>query len=133
MKVYVFGNEDLPEDNKAIIACKKLKKTEKDISFIFVKPNEDVPFIGEKKIIIIDTVLGVDEVLLIKDEDLEKLSASPRTSVHDFDLGFQLKYLKKLKKIGDVEIIAIPQTGEIDYLRIQSILRKLVAQDMHGS
>jgi hypothetical protein len=53
--------------------------------------------------------------------------------VHDFDLAFQLRYLKKLGKLGEVTIIGIPQEGEIDYLRIQSIFRKLVAHDMQGS
>jgi Ni,Fe-hydrogenase maturation factor len=133
MKVYVFGNQDLPEDNKAIIVSNDLKKTEKDISFVFVKPNEDVPFIDESNVVIIDTVAGINDVEVIKDEDLNKLHLSPRSSVHDFDLAFQLKYLKKINKIGKVAIVAIPQDGDIDYLRIQSILRKLVAQDMHGS
>jgi hypothetical protein len=55
------------------------------------------------------------------------------SSVHDFDLGFQLLYLKKLGKLKNFLIIGIPMKGEINYLRIQSILRKLVAQDIQGS
>ena len=133
MKVYVFGNIDVPEDNLAILAAKTLKKKLPGINFIFVSPNQDVPFVDEKKVIILDSVQGIDQVELIAGSDLEKLLSSPRGSVHDFDLGFQLKYLKKLGKIGEVYIIGLPQEGEIDYLRIQSILRKLVAQDMQGS
>ena len=53
--------------------------------------------------------------------------------MHDFDLAFQLRYLKKLGKLGEITIVGIPQEGEIDYFRIQSILRKLVAHDMQGS
>ena len=133
MKVYVFGNIDVPEDNQAIIAAKNLKNKNPEINFIFISPNEDVPFVGEPKVIILDAVQGIDQVELIAGSDLEKLLISPRGSVHDFDLGFQLKYLKKLGKIGEVFIIGLPMQGEIDYLRIQSILRKLVAHDMQGS
>jgi hypothetical protein len=53
--------------------------------------------------------------------------------VHDFDLGFQLKYLQKIGKLGEVTIIGLPINKTPDYLRIQSILRKLVAQDIQGS
>lgn len=133
MKVYVFGNEDEAIDNKAITASRKLMRDNNEFNFVYVKPNEDVPFINEKNVVILDTVQGIEKVELIEDSDLERLAVSPRGSVHDFDLGFQLKYLKKLGKIGRVFIVGIPQEGDIDYLRIQSILRKLVAQDMQGS
>ncbi len=133
MKVYVFGNKDVPEDNSAIKAAKELENKIPDVSFIFIKPNEDVPFVDEKKVVILDTVQGIAQVELIEGDDIGKLILPSRGSVHDFDLGFQLKYLKKLGKLGEVFIIGLPQVGELDYLRIQSILRKLVAQDMHGS
>jgi hypothetical protein len=58
---------------------------------------------------------------------------SPRGSVHDFDLTFQLRYLKKLGKLGVVTVIGTPQEAEVDHLRIKSIFRKLVAHDMQGS
>jgi hypothetical protein len=133
MKVYVFGNADVPVDNKAILAAKELEYKIPDISFIFIKPNEDVPFVDEKRVVILDTIQGIQEVELIEGNDLDKLILPSRGSVHDFDLGFQLKYLKKLGKLGEVFIIGLPQVGNVDYLRIQSILRKLVAQDMQGS
>ena len=70
---------------------------------------------------------------LIEGDEIEALILSPRGSVHDFDLAFQLRYLKKLDKLGRTIIIGVPQQGEADYSRIQSILRKLVAHDMQGS
>ena len=133
MKIYVFGNIDVSGDNNAIFVAKKLENKIPGVSFIFVQPNEDVPFIDEKRVIILDTVQGIQQVELIESSDVDKLITSPRGSVHDFDLGFQLKYLKKLGKIGEVFIIGLPQVENVDYLRIQSILRKLVAQDMQGS
>ena len=133
MKVFVFGNEDVPEDRKAIDVAEKLDGAVEDVSFIFVKPNEDVPFVGERHVVILDTVCGIREVVLIEGDDIDLVTSSPRGSVHDFDLAFQLKYLKKIGKLGEVAVIGVPQEGEVDYLRIQSILRKLVAHDMQGS
>lgn len=129
MKVYVFGNADTSFDNKAIEVAKTLESDIPDINLIFIKPNEDVPFIDEKRVVILDTVQGLEKVELITGADLDKISISPRGSVHDFDLAFQLKYLKKLGKIGEVFIVGIPQEGEIDYLRIKSVLKKLAASD----
>jgi Ni,Fe-hydrogenase maturation factor len=133
MKVYVFGNEDVPEDRKAIGAAQELDQAIDGVSFIFVKPNEDVPFVNESHVVILDTVYGLREVALIEGEKIDELALSPRGSVHDFDLAFQLRYLKKLNKLGNVTIIGVPQEGRVDHFRIQSILRKLVAHDMQGS
>ena len=88
---------------------------------------------NERHVVILDTVQGIQDVALVEGEGLDELTLSPRGSVHDFDLAFQLRYLKKLNKLGEVTIIGIPQEGEVDYLRIQSIFRKLVAHDMQGS
>src|ERR687886_728319 len=114
MKVYVFGNEDVPEDRKAIEAAEKLDRTMDGVSFVFVKPNEDVPFVNESHVVILDTVHGIRDVALIEGDEIDALILSPRGSVHDFDLAFQLRYLKKLNKLGEVTIIGIPQEGEVD-------------------
>jgi Ni,Fe-hydrogenase maturation factor len=133
MNVYIFGNQDILEDRRAFEVAKKLESKIKNVEFIKVKPNEDVPFIDERFVVILDVILGLKNVTEIRDNDLDKLVLPPRSSVHDFDLGFQLKYLKKIGKIGKVTIIGLPMEGEIDYFLIQSILRKLVAQEMQGS
>ena len=133
MKVYVFGNDDLTEDKRAFEVAKKLTGKIENVDFVKVKPNEDVPFIDEKFVVILDVVQGIKKVTEIKDDDLDKLILPPRSSVHDFDLGFQLKYLKKIGKLGKVTIVGLPMQEEIDYFLIQSILRKLVAQEMQGS
>jgi len=133
MKVYVFGNEDVPGDRKAIEAAQKLDHAIDGVSFDSVKPNEDVPFVDEGHVVILDTVHGIRNVTVIEGEEIEALILSPRGSAHDFDLAFQLRYLRKIGKLGDVTIIGVPQEGDVDYFRIQSILRKLVAHDMQGS
>ena len=133
MKVYVFGNKDVPEDKKAIEVAERLEDAIEGVSFVFVGPNEDVPFLGERHAIILDTVRGIRDVALIEGDEMDALVLSPRGSVHDFDLAFQLRYLRKLDKLGRITVIGVPQQGEADYSRVQSILRKLVAHDMQGS
>jgi Ni,Fe-hydrogenase maturation factor len=133
MNVYVFGNEYVADDNRAIEIASELEDTVEGISFVLVDPNEDVPFVGEPQVVILDTVQKIQHVELVEGDGLDGLILSPRGSVHDFDLAFQLRYLRKLGKLGKVTIIGIPQEGEVDYLRLKSILRKLVAHDMQGS
>ena len=133
MNVYVFGNEYVAEDKRAIEVARELEGAIEGISFVFVNPNEDFPFVDQRLAVILDTVEGIQDVALVEGDRIDGLVLSPRGSVHDFDLAFQLRYLRKLGKLGKVTIIGIPQEGEVDYLRIQSILRKLVAHDMQGS
>jgi hypothetical protein len=133
MNVYVFGNEYVAEDMRAIEVARELEDAVEGVTFIFVHPNEDVPFVGEPRVVILDTIQGVQDVAMLGGDGIEGLVLSPRGSVHDFDLAFQLRYLKKLGKLGEVTVIGIPQEGEVDHLLIRSILRKLVAHDMQGS
>lgn len=120
-------------DNAAFKVADKLKDKIKGVQFITIKPNEDLPFIDEKNVILLDTIQGIKQVTILTEKDLDKLITNRSTTAHDYDLGFQLKYLKKLGKLNKITIIGIPQQGEIDYDFIHSTLRKLVAQDIHGS
>lgn len=150
MNIYVFGNPDHPEDSLAIKAAKLLetkkyfltqaseghgnKKTKKQqFKFIFIKPNQDLPFIKKKEVIIMDTVKGISKPTIFTEKDLDKIKLSPRTTVHDFDLGFQLKYLRKLGKLRKLIIIGLPMQNNMSQTSIQSIFKKLVAQLMQGS
>lgn len=132
MKIYVFGNEDLSDDSNAIKIARTLEN-DTTIEFVYIKPNQDLPFEHEDSVMLMDVVPNITEPELIEFDQISKIQLPPRTSAHDFDLAFQLKYLQKLGKLHDVKIIAIPQTDKVDYLRIHSILRKLVAQDIQGS
>ena len=137
MKVYVFGNQDHKEDSAAFEVAKNIMEkpwsSAYKVDFEYVKPNQDLPFINEDKVVILDVVSGIDEVKLISEKDLDKLKIFSSSSVHDFDLGFQIKYLKKLGKLGKVSIIGIPMNGSINYDSIHSTVKKLVAQDIQGS
>lgn len=133
MKVFVFGNELVEGDRRAIEVAGALEGTVEGVTFAFVEPGEDIPFAGERRAVILDTVEGASEVVVLDEGEIDGLALAPRASVHDFDLAFQLKYLKKLGKLGEVTLIGVPREGDVDQARIQSILRKLVAQDMQGS
>ena len=133
MKVYVFGTKDVPGDAMAIEVAEEVEGAVDGVSFVFVGPNEDVPFADEARVVILDVVHGMREVALISGDDIDRFTPPPRTTVHDFDLAFQLKYLKKIGRLGEVYVVGIPKEGRVDYLRVISILRKLVAQDMQGS
>lgn len=133
MKVYVFGNPDVAEDNFVYEVVRRLDGKIPNLEFIDVKPGQDLPFAGEDKVTLMDAVEGIDKVGLISESALDKLVLKRSISVHDWDLGFQLKYLKKLGRLGKVTIIGLPKDKMPDYRRIQSILRKLVEQEMQGS
>jgi hypothetical protein len=130
MNVYVFGNPDANLDNRVFGVVKKVPDL---VRFVWIKPNEDLPFLGNKTVVILDTVEGIEKVTEIDETSLDKLMVSRSITAHDYDLGFQLKYLVKLGKLKKFKIIGIPQKGTVNYLRVQSILRKLVAQDIQGS
>jgi hypothetical protein len=135
MMVYVFGNKDIEEDKNAFLVAEYLEGKIEGVDFKFVGIEDEISFETEKPIIM-DVVLGIDEVTLF--DDIDKVILPPRVSAHDMDLGFQLKYLKKIGKIKQAMIIGVPmewsakQTAKY-YERVISILRKLVAQDIQGS
>lgn len=67
-----------------------------DIPFVFVNPNEVVRFANERHVRILDTVQKLQDVALLEGDGIDGLILSPHGSVHDFDLAFQLRYLKSL-------------------------------------
>lgn len=133
MKVFVFGNPDSLNDKISFQIVEKLKENLGDIEFITVNPNEDLPFADEKDVVIIDAIQGIQKVKVFSEKDVDKIVLSPRSTVHDYDLGFQLRYLKKLGRLTKVTIIGLPMDKALDYSSIHSIFKKLVAQDIQGS
>lgn len=54
MGVYVVGNEYVAEDMRAIEVARELEGTVEGLSFVFVRPNEDVPFADKRRVVILD-------------------------------------------------------------------------------
>lgn len=153
MKVYVFGNRDVEEDKLAFEVVDALRRytasrsrrippvrepvaLEDDrldpeilsslskIEFVEVKPNEDLPFVGEERVVILDVVDGISKVTVFTEKDLDKLTLPPRTSAHEYDLGFQLRYLKKIGKLKEVRIVGLPMNKGIDLALVRLELEK---------
>jgi hypothetical protein len=105
-KVYVLGNPLEQKDSLPLKILPRLKKQFPKIDFQHLDPTENFP--EEENLILIDTIVGIDKVCVLGLGDLDKVELSPQCSLHDFDLGFQLKLMKKLGKLKDVKIIGIP-------------------------
>lgn len=131
--VFVFGNEDVPEDSAPLLLCDRLSVDFPMLKFVKVAPNADLPFAGQDSVTIFDTVGGIQTIQVFHEDDLGHLVLSPRTSVHDFDLGFQLKFLMKLGKLRHITLVGLPMRVNIPYDSIHETFRKLVAQDIQGS
>jgi Ni,Fe-hydrogenase maturation factor len=102
--IYVFGNPLVKEDSLPLRLIDKLKKEFPSLQFKEFDTVEDLEL--EKELNIIDTVKGINKVELI--EDIDKIITDKIYSLHDFDLGYNLKLLKKMKMIDKVRIFGIP-------------------------
>jgi len=102
--VYVFGNPDIKEDSLPLKILPLLQKKFPDISFRVLDPNEE--WDAPENLVIIDTVLGIDKVIVFN--DLDQFALAPRVSLHDFDAYANLRLLQKLGKLRGIKIIGIP-------------------------
>jgi len=132
MNILVFGNPLVEEDNLILKILPELMEQNPEIKFIHLDPTEDLEKYGED-IKIIDVVHGIKEPAIITDP--EKLKTEKVSSMHDFDLAYNLKLLMQARKIKTIKILGIPwdmkEGKALSYS--QSILRKWVAQDIQGS
>jgi len=104
IRVFVFGNPDLEIDSLPVKLLPKLREKFPEITFTILDPNEEWDV--ERDMIIIDTVVGIEEVTVF--ESLEAFSKTPRVTCHDFDAYTNLQFLKKLGTIDSTYIIGIP-------------------------
>ncbi len=128
MIVYIFGNLDLPMDALPLRLVPKLRVKFPHVTFEVKDPNEewDVP----EKLIVIDTVKGIDEVKEF--HGLDSFANAPRISMHDFDALMQLRLLQKLGKLKEVTIIGVPSDSgeEKAYTDITAMLLRVL--ELHG-
>jgi len=104
MNIYVCGNPLVKEDSLPLRILPVLQKKFPEINFVEFEPTEDLP--KEDNLIIIDTVINAKDVMLI--DNIDKFVETKALSLHDFDLGLNLKLAKKLGKIKSVKIIGVP-------------------------
>jgi len=125
-KIYVFGNPLVKEDSLPLKLIDKLRIEFPSIEFREFDTVEDLE---EKELNIIDTVKGIKKVELI--EDIDRIVTDKIYSLHDFDLGYNLKLLKKMKMIDKVRIFGIPMkiNEEEAFLELKSLINKLIINE----
>lgn len=104
MKIFVFGNPDLPTDSLPLRILPQLRARWPQIEFVVADPNEEweVP----KNLTLIDTVQGLGAVTEFT--NLDDFVRPPQITMHDFDAYTNLRYLQKLGKIKKIKIIGLP-------------------------
>jgi len=113
MKILCFGNEFVEQDSLA----KKLADEISVDGVEFIKCDSLEGIKGD--ITILDVVKNLDDVRLIP---LEKIKDFHPVSMHDFDLGTELKLRKSIGEINNVTIIGIPMQGNIESIK-QGIIK----------
>jgi hypothetical protein len=93
------------EDSLPLRILPALRSVFPEIEFKEADTAENLEAEG-RDLILLDSALGIEEVLLIDDPDDLKMSKT--CSMHDFDLPITIRILMKLKAIDSVLIIAIP-------------------------
>jgi len=125
-KIYAFGNPLVKEDSLPIKLLPQMKKKFPKIRFKLVDPNENFPAKKEKNLIIIDTVKGIKEPMILDLDDFNREKPTP-ISPHDYDLLFHLLLLKKQNKIKSVKIIGCPfKTTKTTKTTLNTIVVKVV-------
>ena len=102
--IYVFGNPLVKKDSLALKVYKKLEKIFPEIEFKEFDTMDDLKPRGT--LYILDVAEGIKKIELIK--DLDSIQTDKIYSMHDYDLSYELKLLKKIGKIKYVMIFCIP-------------------------
>ncbi len=82
-----------------------------ELEFKEFDPSENLEKEG-RDLTIIDTAEGIEKVTLFT--DIDSIKVSKIYSLHDFDLGFSLKLLKKAGYLDSVRVFCVPMDIEED-------------------
>jgi hypothetical protein len=104
-KFLVFGNPLLDNDSLPLRLMGPLRKRFPSFEFREFDPSENLEREG-RDLMIIDTAEGIEKVTLLT--DIDSIATSKIYSMHDFDLGFSLKLLKKAGYIDSARVFCVP-------------------------
>ena|SRR3989344_5779712 len=121
MNVYCFGNESIREDSLAKRLASQMKV--EGITFIVCDRPEDIFKHDQGTLVILDVIEGIESVVLIM--DAEELKGNASVTLHDFDLSFFLKLMKKIGRIQELAIVGIPMQGDEEEI-MASVKSKLL-------
>lgn len=122
--VHIFGNPDISMDALPLRIQGGLEERFPHVHFLALDPNEnwEIP----NPFIVIDTVVGLSDIHVFR--GLEEFANTPAVSVHDFDALTQLRFLKKLGKLGELIIIGVPpEFGTDEALALERVSDALSA------
>ena len=104
MKIYVCGNPLVPEDALPLRIMPLLQQRFRQVEFLEFDPTEDLP--KESTLIFVDTVINAHDVVLL--DSVDRFVETKALSLHDFDLGLNLKLAQKMGWLKRVMIIGVP-------------------------
>jgi len=131
MKVSVFGNSDLDKDSLMVRLMPELRERFPGVEFKVEDPVEGLKPPKKGIWVILDVVEGIEGVKVI--EKIDRLVEIRRVSLHDYDVGMELKLLKKLGKIGEVKIVVVGMEME-EKKALGGIVKKLkeiIPKELH--
>jgi hypothetical protein len=122
-EVWLFGNVDLPMDSLPIRLQHRLSVEFPEIKFIVQDPLDE--WLIPTEMFIIDTVQGLDKVTVFN--SLDQFQQAPHVTMHDFDLGMQLRMLQKVGQLPKLTIFGLPidVTEEEAFNQLSVLLRQL--------
>ncbi len=104
-RVLVFGNPLVSIDSIPLQILPQLREKFPEIDFVEFDPSENLEDEG-RHLLIIDSAEGIRKPSLITDIGL--IHTPKIYSMHDYDLGYSLKLLKKLGYIDSVTVFGVP-------------------------
>ena len=110
-KILLFGNPMLKEDSLPLKLMPRLIKKLPQVEFKEFDPNDNLENEG-RSLNIIDCVQKIKKVTLIT--EIDRIETSKIYTMHDFDLGYNLKLLKKMDYLDEVRIFGVPMRMKED-------------------
>lgn len=109
--VFIVGNPLVKKDSMPLKIMPLLQKALPQFEFVFFESTRmDIP--QKTDLVFVDTVEGAKEVMVL--EGVSRIQEIKACSLHDFDLGTQLKLLGKFGLLGKVKIIGVPEKGKVE-------------------
>ncbi len=122
--IYLVGNPLVEQDSIPFRLASQLRKTFPKIEFREFDPTENLPE-DTDELVLIDTVEGLNRPHVFT--NVEDFVTKKPYSMHDFDLGWQLKLYKKLRMINEIKIIGVPPEGDLK--QVLSGVKNLISGD----
>ena len=109
MKILVFGNMLVEKDNLVLKLLPRLRESFPETEFKEMDGVEDLHKEGKELIILdaVDVLKGVKVFEFCSLEDFDKVEVGGSCSMHDFDLGYNLKLLKKVGLIDSARVVGV--------------------------